>query len=69
MEMSADNSQFTAISIPYLVNVDEEGLEDCDLEIVGGISVANVPQLWDHLLLHVGVLDVVTLKTEKGEKL
>ena len=45
MEMSADNSQFTAISIPYLVNVDEEGLEDCDLEIVGGISVANVPQL------------------------
>ena len=36
-----------------LVDVDEEGLEDGDGEVVGGVPVADVPKLGHHFLLHV----------------
>ena len=36
-----------------LVNIDEEGMEDGDGEIVGGVAHADVAELLQHLLLHV----------------
>ena len=49
----------------YLVDVDEEGLEDGDREVVGRITSTNVSQFGDHSLLQHRTVDVVTLKWKK----